>query len=191
LGLAAEMAGKGQIYAADTGERRLKELELRCQRAGARNVQILELPGFEAKLARQAVFEPYLGKMDRVVLDVPCSGTGTWRRSPDGRLRLSRDKLEKYIEVQKKLLAEGAQLVKPGGWLVFITCSLLKAEGEGQIETFLAAHKGWKCLDYREILARRGLETIPESASTLKDCLLLTPARHGTDGFFTAVLAKG
>jgi len=190
LGLAAEMKGRGQIYAADTGERRLKELQIRCQRAGARNVQTLVLPGFEAGTARKVVVEPFTEKMDRVVLDVPCSGTGTWRRSPDNRFRLTPDKLAGYIKIQKKLLVEGAEMVRPGGWLVYITCSLLKSEGEGRIEDFLEGNKGWRTLDYREILENRGLNDIPESASTLKDCLLLTPARHGSDGFFVSVLEK-
>ncbi|MCH8173003.1 MAG: hypothetical protein IIA70_06820 [Proteobacteria bacterium] len=139
---------------------------------------------------RAALLQPLSGRIDRVILDLPCSGTGTWRRSPDGRFRLTGEKLKGYQEAQKALLAEGAGLVKSGGRLVYITCSLLKSEGEAQITGFLGAEKGWKCLDYREILKERGLREIPESAAHLRGCLLLTPAQHGCDGFFVCVLEK-
>jgi 16S rRNA (cytosine967-C5)-methyltransferase len=188
LGLAAEMANKGQIYAFDIEIKRLTELGRRVQRAGVRSVQAAVLPA-DTK-GRAALLQSLWGKIDRVILDLPCSGTGTWRRSPDGRFRLTKEKLKGYLEAQKALLAEGAGLVKTGGRMVYITCSLLKSEGEAQITGFLGAEKGWKCLDCREILKNRGLQEIPESASDLPGCLLLTPARVGTDGFFVCVLEK-
>ncbi|MCH8348296.1 MAG: RsmB/NOP family class I SAM-dependent RNA methyltransferase [Proteobacteria bacterium] len=188
LGLAAEMANRGQIYAFDIDHRRLGQLGKRAQKAGVRNIQATVLPA-DGK-GRAGLLQPLSGRIGRVILDLPCSGTGTWRRSPDGRFRLSGEKLKGYQELQKALLAEGAGLVKSGGRLVYITCSLLESEGEAQITGFLGAEKGWKCLDYREILKEHGLRKIPESASHLPGCLLLTPAQHGCDGFFVCVLEK-
>lgn len=186
LGLAAEMANKGQIYAFDINEKRLKELGKRVQKAGVRNVQgaVLPLKGRDDFLA------PLAGTLDRVILDLPCSGSGTWRRSPDQRFGLTKEKLATTIATQKALLAEGAALVKPGGRLIYITCSLFQAEAEDQVSTFLDGHAGWGLLDYRDILERREIKTIPDSASSLKGALLLTPGRHGTDGFFVALLEK-
>ena len=130
------------------------------------------------------------GKFDIVFVDAPCSGSGTWRRSPDQRFALTREKLATYIAAQSELLAEGATLVKPGGRLVYITCSLFLAEAEDQITAFRKAHPGWRALVYRGILQGRGLKVLPESGSALKDCLLLTPGAHGSDGFFVAILEK-
>lgn len=188
LGLAAEMTGKGQIYAFDIDARRLIQLGKRAQRAVARNIQATPLPG-DAK-ARAALLQSLQGKMDRVILDVPCSGTGAWRRSPDARFRLDEGLLKDYTATQAALLVEGAGLVKPGKQLIYITCSLLAEENEKQIEAFLAANSGWHLMDYRKPLEKRGFAAIPDSASRLRKTLLLTPARHGTDGFFTAILEK-
>ncbi len=186
LSAAAEMANSGQIYAFDINEKRLNELAKRVQKAGARNVQgaVLPLKGRDEFLA------PLAGTMDRVILDLPCSGSGTWRRSPDQRFGLTKEKLAGTIATQKALLAEGAALVKPGGRLIYITCSFFQAEAEDQVSAFLDGHAGWGLLDYRGILERRDIKTIPDSASSLKGTLLLTPGRHGTDGFFVALLEK-
>ncbi len=177
LALAAGMENKGQIYAYDPDKRRIGELKKRMQRAGTRNIQILEKPPRDTSR-----------KLDRVVLDVPCSGTGTWRRNPELRQRLTRERLGETLELQRTLLAQGASLTAPKGRLIYMTCSILEAENEAQVDEFLDKNKGWRLLDYRQIFKDLGLSSIPESWSRNDHSLLLTPGRHGTDGFFTAVL---
>ena len=176
LALAAIMENKGQIFAYDLDARRLKELEKRRQRAGARNIQCLKSPPAESL------------KFDRVVLDLPCSGSGTWRRNPELRQRLNSKRLMEVCGLQETLLAQGASLVKPGGRLIYMTCSILDAENDQQVDAFLQQHTDWRLLDYREILKDLGLSLMPETRSRNDHTLLLTPATHGTDGFFTAVL---
>lgn len=185
LELAAEMANKGQIFAFDVDRRRLEELHRRAQRAGVRNVQAARLP---AGKGRAEALAPLAGKMDRVAVDAPCSGTGVLRRSPELRFRLNREWLAGHVERQSRLLAEAAALVRPGGRMAYVTCSLLPKENERQVEGFLAAHKGWKLVDVRGILAAKGLREVPETAAEIPETLLLLPHRHGTDGFFTAVV---
>ncbi len=184
LAMAADMQNQGQVFAFDIAKGKIKALDARLRRAGARNVQTRVIP--ETGPERAKILADFAGKMDLVVLDVPCSGTGIWRRSPDARLRLTPEKLETYQTQQRALLSEGACLVKPGGRLTYITCSLLEAENETQIEAFLTAHQGWKIRDFRE---DGGLKDIKSLART-GGALLLTPNSHGTDGFFVTVLEK-
>lgn len=179
LALAAAMENTGQIYAFDVDEKKVRHLKDRLTRAGARNIQpgVIQADG----KARNGLLYPLKGKMDRVLLDVPCSGTGVWRRHPDSRLRLTPEKLEDYKAAQKALLGEGAALARPGGRVVYVTCSLLKEENEDQTEAFLKENPGWRLVSPEEG---------PESAGSLDGTLLLTPADHGTDGFFVAILEK-
>lgn len=185
LELAAEMANKGQIFAFDIDGRRLEELHRRAQRAGVRNVQAARLPTGKGRAGALIALE---GRMDRVAVDAPCSGTGILRRSPELRFRLNREWLAGHVERQKQLLTEAETLAKPGGRMVYVTCSLLPEENERQIEAFLGVHKGWKLLDVKEILGAKGLRQAPETAAEIPETLLLLPHRHGTDGFFVAVL---
>ena len=122
------------------------------------------------------------GSFDRVLVDAPCSGTGTWRRNPEGRLRLAQVDIDELLEKQAAILDKAAALVKPGGRMVYATCSILSAENTRQIESFLARHA-----DFRLIA--------PQSSSlpyALRDCdmISLTPYRDGTDGFFAATLER-
>ena len=174
LAMAADMQNKGQVFAYDTDERRLTALQKRIQKAGVRNVQVIakdDLKGLTGKMAK---------KMDRVLLDVPCSGTGTWRRSPDSRIRLTPEKLEGYLKTQAELLDQGAGYVKPGGKMAYVSCSLLSEENEDQVSAFLGRHKGWQLLKIDG--------DFENNATGLEGTLQLTPARHGTDGFFVAIL---
>lgn len=187
LALAAAMDNTGQIYAFDSDGKRLSHLKDRMKRANVRNVQIHRLPHAGAK--RDAILAGFADRMDRVVLDVPCSGSGTWRRSPELRWRLHEQRLNELISLQGRLLKEGADLVKVGGRLVYITCSLLMEEGEDRVMTFLSRRADFRLVPYMEVWPE-GPGIAPETAAENRDCLLLTPAAHGTDGFFVAVMER-
>ena len=171
LALAAAMDNRGRLIAADTDRGRLSRLPPRAARAGALNVETRLLnPGREAEaladLARLA---------DAVLVDAPCSGTGTWRRNPEVRWRLNAAELARLAALQLRLLDLAASLVRPGGRLIYVTCSLLDVEGADQAEAFLTRHPDWR--------AQR-----PElPAGTPRGCgLRLSPAHDQTDGFFIA-----
>ena len=171
LALAAAMDNRGRLIAADTDRGRLSRLVPRAVRAGALNVETRLLgPGREAE-----VLADLAGQADAVLVDAPCSGTGTWRRNPEMRWRLSAAELARLAALQLRLLDLAATLVRPGGRLVYVTCSLLDAEGADQAEAFLLRHPEWR--------ARR-----PElPAGTPRGAgLRLTPAHDQTDGFFIA-----
>ena len=177
LALAALMDNKGQIYAFDTDWRRLGRLPERAQRAGARNIQIV----------RDLASLPE--KVNAVLLDVPCSSSGTWRRNPDLRWRLTADRLSAFVDTQRALLQEGAKYIPIGGRLIYSVCSIVPSEGEEQIEAFLAANAGFRLLSYSEIWPISD-RAAPETASTNPGCLLLLPHLHKCDGFFVAVLER-
>jgi 16S rRNA (cytosine967-C5)-methyltransferase len=186
LALAACMKNKGQIYAADINARRLGRLKDRCRKAGARNIQIITLPEDDAT-GRQKALAPCLGTMDRVVVDAPCSGTGTWRHNPELRLRADSDWLASLQQTQRALLAEAAAYVKPGGRLVYMTCSLLAAENEGQIEAFLSNHPGWAIVPFAAAWQEAGGTGALANVAKLDGTLQLSPAT-GADGFYVAIL---
>ena len=171
LSLAAAMAGKGRLVACDTVRSRLANLEPRAVRAGAGLVETVLLdPGREL-----AALEAFRDGADAVMVDAPCSGTGTWRRNPEARWRLTEAELARLTALQSRLLDVAAHLVKPGGRLVFVTCSLLDAEGADQAESFLSRHPGWRA-ERPELPAGR-----PRRAGWR-----LSPHHDGTDGFFIA-----
>ncbi|MFT3978025.1 MAG: RsmB/NOP family class I SAM-dependent RNA methyltransferase, partial [Sphingomonas bacterium] len=150
LALAAAMRNEGAIVAADTDRARLSRLAPRAGRAGVSIVETLLLnPNRESE-----ALAPWRGAADVVLVDAPCSGTGTWRRNPEARWRLTPDRLGRLVETQGRLLDIGAALVRPGGALVHIVCSLLDEEGAGQIEGFLARHPGW-CAESPTLAAGR------------------------------------
>ncbi len=176
LALAAAMANQGTLIAADSDRRRLGQLAPRAERAGARIADTVLLdPGRELD-----ALAAWVGQSDAVLIDAPCSGTGTWRRNPEGRWRLTARELDKLTVLQQRLLHVGAALVKPGGRLVYVTCSLLDEEGAGQVEAFLAAHPQFAAapLDHLPLGAVRG------------QGWRLQPERDGTDGFFIASLCR-
>ena len=192
LAMAAAMNNRGQIFACDISRRTLDRLSVRRKRAGVRNLQTHLLPN-EAGVAALAAAH---GLADRVLLDVPCSGSGAWRRSPDAKWRLTPDILEAHTARQGRLLEDGASLVRPGGRLIYATCSILPAENEDRIEAFLAAHG--------EFLLRPAGEIWPAALSggfpandwpagdgaAQAETLVLTPHRTNTDGFFVAILER-
>ena len=173
LALAAAMDNRGTLVASDTDRQRLSQLAPRAQRAGAAIAETVLLdPRREADALSR-----WSGRADAVLVDAPCSGTGTWRRNPEARWRLSEAQILRYAEAQARLLDIAAGLVGPDGRLVFVTCSLLDAEGSSQVENFLARHPGWQA-DRPELPLGR-----PRGQG-----IRLTPYHDGTDGFFVARL---
>lgn len=183
LAFAAMMQNTGQIHAFDTDAQRLRPIFERLKRAGARNVQVL--PAGET-----ASLEKLHGAMDRVFIDAPCTGSGVWRRRPDAKWRLSPDNLAQRRGQQRILLPQGAALVKPGGSLVYVTCSMLPEENQDQIASFLGEHRGFVLQPYQQIWREVLPGDPPNSALDAGGALQLTPACHGTDGFFIAVMQR-
>ncbi|MBO6667377.1 RsmB/NOP family class I SAM-dependent RNA methyltransferase [Parvibaculum sp.] len=185
LALAAMMENKGQIYACDTDSRRLAPLEPRAQRAGIRNLQTAVLRPWHPGAA-DSDLAGLTGRADCVLVDAPCSGTGAWRRSPDARWRLGPDTLEGYRAAQEEVLARAAGLVRPGGRIVYVTCSLLPCENERQVEFFLERHQDFEPLSW----AAAWPEAILPPPAPPGPSLRLAPASSGTDGFFVAILRR-
>ncbi|HZT49900.1 MAG TPA: RsmB/NOP family class I SAM-dependent RNA methyltransferase [Hyphomicrobiaceae bacterium] len=183
LAMAAAMRNTGQIYAYDHDAARLRPILERLKRAGVRNTQVLPAGDEAALLALGARF-------DLVFIDAPCSGSGAWRRRPDAKWRLKPANIAQRRSEQSALLATAAGLVRPGGRLVYATCSLLPEENGDQIAQFLANHSRFATLPWRESWTRGVGTPAPDSADGSEATLLLTPARHGTDGFFIAVLER-
>jgi 16S rRNA (cytosine967-C5)-methyltransferase len=179
LMLGAMMHSQGRIYAFDVSERRLARLKPRLKRSGLSNLhpQLIRDEN-DTKVKRLA------GKIARVLVDAPCSGLGTLRRNPDLKWRQSPQSVAELVVKQASILQAAASLVRPGGRLVYATCSLLADENDAIVDAFLARTPGFAELDCAEILrsARIPLETGPR--------LRLHPHRHGTDGFFAAALTK-
>jgi 16S rRNA (cytosine967-C5)-methyltransferase len=184
LALAALMDNKGQIFATDSDKRRLVPLYERLERAGVRNTQILTPTGRDVT----DILKPLKGHMDLALIDAPCTGTGTWRRHPDAKWRLRPGALDERLKDQIKVLDQAAPSVKPGGRLVYITCSVLPQENDEQIEAFLSRHAGFVPASENELLARHAAffgHVIP-----MKHGLQFTPATSGTDGFYISLLKK-
>ena len=175
LALAAAMDNRGELLATDTDRPRLSRLMPRAGRAGVSIVETRLLdPGRESE-----PLADWADSADVVLIDAPCSGTGTWRRNPEARWRLTPARLGKLVETQARLLDIGAALVRPGGTLVHIVCSLLDAEGAGQVDGFLARHPDWAA-------APLALPLGTPHGSGMR----LTPLSHSTDGFFVAKLLR-
>jgi 16S rRNA (cytosine967-C5)-methyltransferase len=184
LALAALMENTGQLYAYDADRMRLRPIFERLKRAGVRNVQVLPAADREALTKLD-------DRMDLVLIDAPCTGSGVWRRRPDAKWRLSPQMLEARQAEQRAVLDEGAALVKPGGRLAYITCSVLPSENRDQVEAFLMRQPEFQLIPWPELWqqALPGVTPIP-SADGSAGTLLMTPRRHGTDGFFIAVLQR-
>jgi 16S rRNA (cytosine967-C5)-methyltransferase len=183
LALAAQMDNRGQIHAYDADRHRLRPIFERLKRAGARNVQVIPADQPERLKA-------LMRAMDVVLVDAPCSGSGSWRRRPDAKWRLTPEALERRVAEQAGALDEGAALVKPGGRLVYVTCSVLPEENGDQVAGFCARHPDFAVVPYAEVWRAALASQPPPSADGSAQTLLLTPARHDTDGFFIAVLAR-
>lgn len=184
LALAAAMENRGQIYAYDADAVRFRPIVERLKRAGARNVQLL-------RAGEAAALDQLSGKMDIVVVDAPCTGSGVWRRRPDAKWRLRPEALERRVSEQQQVLEQGARLVKPGGRLVYVTCSILPEENRDQVDAFLESHPGFTLTPFGDVWRQTIGEDVPVSADGSDQTLLLTPASHGTDGFFVAILERG
>src|SRR6185437_1569252 len=181
LALAAAMGNRGHLVACDVSAPRLERATQRLRRAGASIVQRVPIVG-----ARDKWVKHHARGFDRVFVDAPCTGTGTWRRNPDAKWRLKPEDLAELTQLQAEILDSAARLAKPGGRVIYATCSLLREENEAQIERFLAGHADFTLLP----IARVWHETIGGEPPASGEMLRLTPARHGTDGFFVAVLER-
>ncbi|MFL6652040.1 MAG: RsmB/NOP family class I SAM-dependent RNA methyltransferase [Sulfurifustaceae bacterium] len=179
LHLGALMANSGTLYAFDVSASRLERLTPRVRRAGLSNVRAVAISH-----ERDARVQRLYGKIDRVLVDAPCSGTGTLRRNPDIKWRAI--DLAALVEMQNRILAAAAPLLKPGGRLVYATCSLLSEESEAVVATFLASHPQFALVPIVSVLTRRHVAL----EATTEGVLRLTPHRHGTDGFYVAVIER-
>jgi len=186
LAMAALMQNKGQIYASDSDGRRLMPIYKRLERAGARNVQVRPpRRGGEAD-----VLADLKGRCDLVLVDAPCTGTGTWRRSPDAKWRIRPTSLEHHVGEQKAVLEVAISYLNPKGRLLYITCSLLRDENEAQIEGFLAAHPQFEAIAVDAMAEAAGLPQLAAFASPSGLGLRLSPLAGGTDGFYIAGLKR-
>ncbi len=181
LALAAGMANRGKLVACEVSARRLERSAHRLRRAGVNNVERRPLTGERDKWVKR-----HKGSFDRVFVDVPCLGTGTWRRNPDAKWRSHLEDLFELVERQQQILRSASRLVRPGGRLIYATCSLLREEDEAQAEAFLASEPDFALLP----VSRAWDETIGGVSPGGEDYLRLTPARHGTDGFFVAIFER-
>ncbi|GHU15098.1 rRNA cytosine-C5-methylase [Alphaproteobacteria bacterium] len=175
LALAADMQNKGRLFALDTNEIRLSQAKLRFRKANVNNVFCNEITGKWLKRHAECA--------DVVLVDAPCSGTGTWRRNPDMRSKMNENDIRELVELQQKILETAQSLVKKGGRLVYATCSVLMEENEDQVEKFLGKFSSFE---------RKNISLCESNdVSLCKDGYLrLSPANHGTDGFFAALLEK-
>lgn len=181
LAIGAAMKNKGRIFACDTLEGRLKRSRDRFVRAGLDTVVIQPISGETDPWLKR-----HRDRFDRVLVDAPCSGTGTWRRNPDSRWRQLGPAVEELVQTQSRLLDSAARLVKPGGRLIYATCSLLPAENDDQVTAFLSRHSNFTHLPIAPIWQRIVGGECPLPGPSMS----LTPADHGCDGFFAAVLQR-
>ncbi|HMK88679.1 MAG TPA: RsmB/NOP family class I SAM-dependent RNA methyltransferase [Methylocystis sp.] len=185
LALAGQTHNRGQIYAHDSDGRRLAPLYERLERAGARNVQLRPPRG------GADVLQDLEGRCDLVLIDAPCTGTGTWRRHPDAKWRIAPGALEQRLKEQAQLLETATRYVRPNGRIAYVTCSLLLEENERQVEQFCAAHPEFLALSGAATAERALLPQLARFASTHGPGLRLSPATSGGDGFYVALLQKG
>ncbi len=178
LAIAATMENRGHIVACDVNEKRLDGAVKRLRRAGVHNAERhLTVEGDKWVKRRAQSF-------DRVLVDAPCTGTGTWRRNPDGRLRLEATDLAELLPKQARILDAAERLVRPGGRLIYATCSLLREENEMQMDGFLRRNSQYSAVPVSQVWA------LPAAVPCPDPYLVLTPQRHGTDGFFAAILER-
>ncbi len=179
LALAAAMANKGSLTALDVSKIRLDRAGQRLRRAGAFNVTRRALSDH-----RDPWLKRHKGGFDRVLVDAPCSGVGAWRRNPDARWRTTEEELARLTLLQGEILASAARLVRPGGRLVYVTCSLLPEENEERVRAFLTESEDYRQLDIAGLLPALAAAVDPAGGLTLR------PDREGTDGFYVAVLQR-
>jgi len=184
LALAAMMENRGQIYATDADARRLAPIHERLTRAGARNVQVRTPRGGADALSDLD------GQADLVLVDAPCTGCGTWRRNPDAKWRLRPGSLSARQKEQAAVLDRASALVRPGGRIVYITCSILPDENDDAVAAFRSRSPGFDAVPSGEIIAAAGLGGLADAVRATEYGLQMTPLRTGTDGFYLAVLRR-
>ena len=186
LALAAAMQNHGQIYATDTDKRRLAPIHDRLDRSGARNVQVRPPKSVGSELADLE------GRIDLVLIDAPCTGTGSWRRNPDAKWRIRPGALELRMKQQAAILDRAVGLLKPKGRIAYVTCSLLDEENGAQIRDFLARQSGFEPLVPGEVMNALGERAFLFRRAVLisDEGLLMTPRRTDTDGFYVSILAR-
>jgi 16S rRNA (cytosine967-C5)-methyltransferase len=184
LALAALMENKGQLYAYDVDSRRLANAHERLERAGVRNCQV-RTPRRDVD-----VLADLIGLMDIVFVDAPCTGSGTWRRAPDTKWRLRPGALEKRQQEQALALKLGAPLVKPGGRMIYVTCSILPEENEDSVQAFLQANPDFKPIAPSQLVQDGGLQGLLSKCHKAGPGLQMTPLATGTDGFFVCGLER-
>ncbi|MEM8878086.1 MAG: RsmB/NOP family class I SAM-dependent RNA methyltransferase [Pseudomonadota bacterium] len=189
LALAALMGNRGQIHAYDADRNRLAPIFDRIKRAGARNIQV-----HAPKAGLSEDLSGLIGKLDLVFVDAPCTGSGVWRRRPDAKWRLSPESLAKRQQEQDTILRAAAPLVKPGGRIVYATCSIMPAENDRRIETFLQDHSQFSILPVEDVVAATlGAADGPAFLESVHLCahgLTMTPLKTGTDGFYVSALRR-
>lgn len=187
LALAAMMQGKGRLIATDHDKRQLAPIYERLSRAGVHNADVRAPKGDADPLA------DIHSSADLVLIDAPCTGTGTWRRNPDAKWRMRPGALEMRLKDQAEVLDRASALVKPGGRIAYVTCSVLPGENGDQIRAFLSRHEGFSIVPPHETASVLWDKTEDFEAVALKSAegWLMTPRRTGTDGFFVSVLKKG
>jgi 16S rRNA (cytosine967-C5)-methyltransferase len=183
LALGALMRSTGRIYAFDIHARRLAGLGPRMARSGLSNIHPAAIASENDPRVKRLI-----GKIDRVLVDAPCSGSGTLRRNPDLKWRFDDSELQRLRGIQASVLASASRLVKPGGRLVYATCSVLQQENQDQIAAFLEAHPQFEAVNAAEVLASQGIQV--EHADRFAPYFVMLPHLHGTDGFFSAVLQR-
>lgn len=179
LAIAAGMNNKGRVVACDVAGARLEKAKLRFRRAGLHNIETHELNNENDQWVKKNA-----GKYDRVIIDAPCSGTGTWRRNPDARWKQLGPSLDDLLAMQGRILNSASRLVKTGGRLVYATCSMLQEENQTQIAAFLEKNPSFKLVPLDTAMPAQ-LKKLAKG-----EMLTLTPSRHKTDGFFAAVLER-
>jgi 16S rRNA (cytosine967-C5)-methyltransferase len=187
LALAAAMQNHGQIYATDADKRRLAPIHDRIARAGARNIQVRTPRGAADVLGDLA------GRTDLVLIDAPCTGAGTWRRNPDAKWRVRPGALAERIKDQVAALDRAAALVRSGGRIAYVTCSVLAEENDDQVRAFLARHAGFASVPPAEVANALGERAFLFRHAVLatQEGLQMTPRRTDTDGFYVAIMRKG
>jgi 16S rRNA (cytosine967-C5)-methyltransferase len=184
LAIAADMENRGRIVATDIYKRKLDELKRRARRAGVDNTQSVVIPADRSEaLPKQA--DVLTGKAHRVLVDAPCSGLGSLRRNPEAKWRLMADAIDRLPELQYQICCRGLELLRPGGRLIYATCTVLRGENEAVVERLLSAHPDLEVMELKEVWGRERAEAVGDGRF-----LRLFPHVHGTDGFFAAILRK-
>jgi 16S rRNA (cytosine967-C5)-methyltransferase len=181
LALSAAMDNRGQIFAHDSEKARLAPIFDRLRRSDNRNVQVV---------SRASELVAHVGQMDLVLVDAPCTGSGTWRRRPDAKWRLSRRQLDARLAEQASILDAASLYVRPGGRLVYITCSVFEEENRLQVETFLRRNAAFSPIDHAVLWDRRFPSAVDLARVDPAGGIVLSPARSGTDGFYFAGMTR-